>query len=111
MLPTLLIALLCASLSGVWLWFSWRRQGPELPELRVGLHALIAAAALVVLVVALDNHGSDDGLRLLAVFFSIATGVLLFLKRQRQRQFPNTLLIAHVLCALAAIAVVAWAFV
>lgn len=111
MLVSLLIALVCAGLSGVWVWLSWRKKAYEVAEIRIAAHAVTAAAVLIALFLTLDNHGSDDGLRLLAVFLSIATGMLLFLKRQRQRLFPQALMLAHLLCGLAAVSIVAWSLI
>lgn len=110
MLAALLLSLLLASLTGLWLWLRWRQQPvKELAPLRVGAHGVAAAAVLVCLVLGLDNHGAHDGWRLLAVFLAISTGMLLFLKRQRQRQFPAALMALHILFAVAALALAGWA--
>ena len=108
MLTALFIGLLLSSLSGLWLWQRWRQEQAELPELRVMLHGLCAAAVLVALLLGLDHQGRGDGLRLLLIFLAISTGMLLFLKRQRQRQFPQSVLRNHVIFGLAALLFVGW---
>lgn len=104
MLLALFISLLLATFSGVWLWLRWRQQpSSELAPRRVAAHAISAAGVLVCLVLGLDNHGEHDGWRLLAVFLAISTGMLLFLKRQRLRQFPQRLMLLHGLFAAVAL--------
>ncbi len=111
MLLALFIGLLLASASGLWLWLSWRQQPAQVPETRVALHGLATAAVLVCLLLGLDNHGQSDGLRLLLVFLSVATGMLLFLKRQRQGVLAGRLLLIHLVLALLALAAVAWVLI
>ena len=108
MLIALAILLVAACASGLWVWLVWRKQPLRLEERRAFVHGLSAALVLVLLLLSLDQHGSSDGPRLLLIFLSIATGMLLFLKRQRQQSFPSVVLIAHVVLALAGLSWVVW---
>ena len=108
MLLALAILLSIACASGLWVWLSWRKQPLKLAERRAFAHGLSAAFVLALLLLGLDQHGASDGTRLLLIFLSIASGMLLFLKRQRQYSFPQGIFIAHVLLALAGLAWVIW---
>ncbi len=107
---SVLLALLCAAaLSGLWVWAEWRKHPAHMRDMRAYVHAAVAALILITLVTGLDQHESGHGLRLLGIFLTIATGMLLFLKRQRQNAFPGLLLAAHVGLSLIAVGLVAWA--
>lgn len=99
-----LIALACVS--GVWAWLGWRQRSPDPDQARPYLHGASAALVLMVLLLGLDNHAPADMPRLIALFLAIATGMLLFLKRQRQQAFPRPLLWLHVAASVGALVLV-----
>ena len=106
---SILLVLLCAAvLSGLWVWMQWRKRPPHMSDMRAYTHAAVAALILITLVTGMDQHAPGHGLRLLGIFLTIASGMLLFLKRQRQNAFPGLLLAAHVGMSLIALGLVAW---
>lgn len=95
-------ALLLALATGLWVLPPWWRADLG-DERRTLVHGLSAGAVLLALLLNLDNHAAGHGLALLAGFFALATGMLLFLMRQRQRRFPRPLLLLHGGLAIAAL--------
>ncbi len=107
---TALFVLLCgAALSGLWVWMQWRQRAAVMDDVRPYVHGALAALVLVTLVMSLDQNDPEHGWRLLAIFLTIATGMLLFLKRQRQHAFPGALMALHIALGAVALGVTAWA--
>jgi hypothetical protein len=120
MTTTLAALILLASLSGLWVWLDWRRAAADqasgarlakLTEIRSFAHGLAAGLVLIALLLGLDNHAPQDAPRLIILFLCIATGMLLFLKRQRLQAFPGGLLIVHAGMALLALLLAVQVFV
>lgn len=91
----LLILLTVACASGLWLFFSWRRDGLKLSESRVFMHGIAAGGVLMALLLDLNHETSADTARLLLVFLGLASGMLLFLQRQRLRRLNSRLAWTH----------------
>lgn len=109
MAVALLLALGAAALSGLWVWRQWRQQPMRMDDARIFAHGAAAALVLGLLVLGLDQHEPTHGAGLLVIFISLATGMLLFLKRQRQQAFPGALMLLHGLLGSLAVALAAWA--
>ena len=86
------------------------KQGGS-PWFRVlgGVAIVNVMLVLGLLVLGLDQHEPTHGAGLLVIFISLATGMLLFLKRQRQQAFPGALMLLHGLLGSLAVALAAWA--
>ncbi len=106
----MLILLVLACITGVWVWADWRLTPARADETRAYAHAAVTALILGLALLSLDQE-ADDAWRLLGLFLAIATGMLLFLKRQRQRAFPPRLLWLHVGFAVLVIALTGWSLV
>lgn len=99
----ILSTLLLAAATGLWVLPAWWRGERGFDERRANLHGSSAALLLIALLIALDHQAPGDAWLLLICFLTIATGMLLFLLRQRQQRHPRWLLLVHGAAALAAI--------
>ena len=110
MLTALLIGLGLAAFTGVIAAAHWLGQPGKGPEWRTYAHGSMAGLVLITLLLGLDHQDPGAGPRLAGIFFTIATGMLLFLQRQRQQRFSLGLLGLHVSFALLAILIVGFQF-
>lgn len=93
----LMLLLIVCSLSGVTAWWQWRRRERNPEDLPAYVHGVAAACVLIGMLLMLDNQNPGDKPLLIGIFFSIATGMLLFLQRQRQQRHSNAVLGLHLL--------------
>ncbi len=98
--PTIMLLLLLipALLSGLYVWWQWRDADRPVEEIRAYAHAASAALILLSLLLSLDNQAAGDAPRLLGIFLCIATGMLMFLQRQRLQKRSRALFWTHLGC-------------
>ncbi len=100
---SIVLLLAAAMASGLFASLRWWQEPTGGSELRTWLHGASAMLVLLALLLSLDHHAAGNAQRLAAVFLAVATGMLMFLQRQRQRRFSRPLLGLHVGFALLAL--------
>lgn len=99
----LLSLLVLCALSGAVVWQQWQRKDRPVDDARAYAHAVTAGLVLLALLLTLDHHAPSDKPVLLGIFFSIATGMLMFLQRQRQQRRSSILLALHLVATACAV--------
>ncbi len=95
--------------SGLYVTLRWLKEPTEGSELSTWLHGGCAMLVLLALLLSLDHNVAGNAQRLAGIFLAVATGMLMFLQRQRQRRFSRPLLGLHVGFGLLALLVaVSW---